>query len=83
MNQEQFSKWLDTLIEEKGIDLDERFEVQGDSGVNYMTLENVIEQMKVANAVEQMMIHNRLVRMDFYNQPIVPFLKHLAQAIAI
>jgi hypothetical protein len=83
MTREQFGKWLDTFIEEKGIDLEERFEIEGLSGTNFMTVGIVIDHMKVANAAEQMMIHDRLVRLDFQNQPIVPFLKHLAQAIAI
>ena len=78
-----FNTWLDTLIEEKGINLDEDFEVQGASGTNYMTLETVIEHMKIAPKHEQEQIRKVLVTLDFKNQPIVPFFKHLAQAIAI
>jgi hypothetical protein len=83
MNQQQFNEWLDTFLDEKGIDLEQEIEVEGDSGINYLTVGIVIEHMKVANSAEQMLLHDRFVRLDFYNQPIVPFIEHLAQAIAI
>lgn len=82
MNQQQFNEWLDTFIEEKGIDLEHDIQAQGPSGTNFMTVGTVIEHMKIANAAEQMLLHDRLVRLDFYNQPIMPFLEHLAGAIA-
>ncbi len=82
MKQEQFNNWLDIFIEEKGIDLEREIVVQGPSGMNYLTVGIVFEHMKAANAAEQMLLHDRLVRLDFYNQPIVPFLEHLANAIA-
>lgn len=82
MNQKQFNKWLDTFVEKKGIDIEQVVEVQGESGFNEIPLGVVIEHMKIANAAEQMLLYDRLVRLDFHNQPIVPFLEHLAQAIA-
>lgn len=82
MKPEEFSRWLDTFIEEKGIDTERVIEVQGPSGMNSIPVAVLIEHMHQANAAEQMLLHDRLVRLDFYNQPIMPFLEHLANAIA-
>ena len=79
-----FTKWLDTLIEEKGLDTDAPFQVEGASGVmNYMTLENVLEAIKSTSANEQAQIKTTLVKIDFVNGDMMHFFKHLAKAIAI
>ena len=78
-----FNQWIDTFIEEKEINLDHHFEVIGPSGTNFMTLETVVSHMKIAPKHEQEEIKKVIVRLDFGNQPIVPFFKHLAQAIAV
>jgi len=77
-----FNKWLDTFIDEKGINTDESFTVEGKSGTNFMTIETVIEAMKATSSAEQGRIKDMLVKLDFQNQKITPYLKHLAQAIA-
>jgi len=78
-----FSQWLDTLVQEKNINLEESFEVMGNSGLNFMDLHNVVAHMKIAPKSEQEAIKNTIVKLDFYNQPIVPYFKHLAQALAV
>lgn len=78
-----FAKWLDTFLEEKGIDLEQGFEVEGPSGVNYMTVETVVIAMKSANANEQNGIKTVFVRIDFANGDVLDFIKHLGKAIAI
>ena len=78
-----FSSWIDTLVEEKNIDLEEMFSVEGSSGTNFMDLHNVVAHMKIAPPKEQEAIKNTIVKLDFYNQPIVPYFKHLAQALAV
>lgn len=78
-----FDKWLDTFIEEKGIDPDHIFEVQGDSGFNIMPLAVVLDAMKQAPRQEQEAIKDKIVRLDFANAPILPFFEHLAGALAI
>ena len=79
-----FNNWLDTFISEKNINLDESFEVEGPNyGTNYMRIINVIHAIKETSCDEQSAIKNQLVKLDFYNQPIEPFIKHLAQAIAL
>ena len=79
----KFANWLDTLIEEKGIDLEQGFTVEGPSGENHMTYENVVFAIKGASANEQAGIKNMLVRIDFANGDIRHYFRHLAQAIAI
>lgn len=79
-----FNTWLDTFISEKNINLDEAFEVEGPNyGTNYMVIENVVDVIKETSSHEQSEIKNQLIKLDSYNQPIEPFLKHLAQAIAL
>lgn len=79
-----FNKWLDTFLEEKGIDLDESFTVQGETwGDNHMTYGVVVEHMKIAPKSEQNKIKDMLVKIDFKNGDVRHFLRHLAQAIAL
>jgi len=79
----KFANWLDTLIEEKGIDLEQGFSVEGPSGENHMAYQNVVDAIKGASANEQAGIKNMLVRIDFANGDIRHYFRHLAQAIAI
>lgn len=79
----KFANWLDTLIEEKGIDLEQGFSVEGPSGENHMAYQNVVDVIKGASANEQAGIKNMLVRIDFANGDIRHYFRHLAQAIAI
>ena len=75
-------RFLNTLIEEKGL-TETAIEVVGASGVNFMTVETVIENILVAPKSEQKAIKNMLVKIDFLNGDIMDFFKHLAKAIAI
>lgn len=78
-----FSRWLDTFLSEKGIDLEDRFTVHGPVwGENDMAYQNVVDVMKQAPAHEQAGIKNMLVRIDFKNGDVRHYLRHLAQAIA-
>ncbi len=78
-----FNKWLNVLIEEKGIDLEDSFTVEGPSGVNYMQYVHVVAAMQNAPIHEQMAIKSMLVKIDFRNGDIRHYLRHLAQAIAL
>lgn len=78
-----FNKWLDTFIEEKGIDLDDEFTVESPDGTpNYMSYGVVIDHMKIAPESEQKALKDVIVKLDFKNASITDFLKHLAQALA-
>ena len=83
MTRPTFNRWLDTFISEKGIDLEETFEVAGPSGPNHMAYEHVIEAVKSAPREEQDRIKTLIVHIDFRNGDVKHFFRHLAQAIAI
>ena len=78
-----FSNWLNTLIAEKGIDLEQGFEVEGASGTNHMSYGIVVAAIKGAPKHEQAGIKTTIVKIDFHNGDVRHFLRHLAQAIAI
>jgi len=78
-----FSKWIDTLIAEKGISTELYLEIEGPSGLNMMPLSYVIEAIKSAPKSEKDRIKKTLIMIDFKNGDITHFFKHLAQAIAI
>lgn len=78
-----FNTWIDTLNSEKGIDMHDRFDVDGPSGTNNMDYTTVVEAIKQAPKHERDGIKNMLVRIDFANGDITDYYRHLAQAIAI
>ena len=77
-----FPKWLDTFIDEKGIDTDRTFEVDGPSGVNFIPVACVIEAIKQTVGVEQNQIKSTIVKIDFMNGDVYHFFNHLAGAMA-
>lgn len=78
-----FTKWLETFITEKGIDLEQVLTVQGASGANHIPVGCVVEAIMAAPVREQNGIKDMIVRIDFRNGDVVPYFAHLAQAIAI
>ena len=78
----KFETWLDTLIEEKNIDIEETFDINDNNGVlNIMPYGCVIEAIKQATATEQANIKKTLVKIDFKNGDIRHFFRHLAGAM--
>lgn len=78
-----FAAWIDTFLQEKGTDLDQFLEVEGDSGLNMIPVGVVVEAIKDAATHEQVQIKNMLVKIDFVNGDHMDFIKHLAKAIAL
>ena len=78
-----FTKWLDTLIEEKELDTESTFDIEGPSGLNVIPLGVVVEHIKIATPQEQHKIKAVQVKIDFLNGDVMDFFAHLAQAIAI
>jgi len=81
-----FGKWLDILIEKRELDAERIFEVEGDSGTNFISLATVIGQVKIASRNERRKIRDILdilVKKDSCNALMVNLFKHLAGAIAI
>lgn len=79
----QFNTWIETLVSEKGIDTEQRFDVEGPSGTNNMDYRTVIDAIKQTSTEEKAKIKTMLVKIDFANGDIRHFFRHLAQAIAI
>lgn len=77
-----FNSWLDTFIEEKGIDLGQILEVKTDKNTQYFEVGNIIENIKATTPKEQEEIKNMIIKIDFYNGDVVDYFKHLAQALA-
>ena len=78
-----FAKWLDTFVEEKQLDLEQTFAVEGPEwGTNWIPLGVVVEAMKQTATSEQKMIRDTIVHIDFRNGDPMPFFKHLAKAMA-
>lgn len=78
-----FTKWLNTFIAEKGIDIEDSFTVKGPNGDNHMQYVHVIAAILGAPASEQAAIKSMIVRIDFRNGDVRHYFRHLAQAIAI
>ena len=78
-----FNKWFDTFIAEKGIDLEQVFTIEGPSGPNHMTYQNVVDVIKQAPPHEKVGIKDTLVMIDFRNGDVLDYFRHLAQAIAL
>lgn len=78
----RFEKWLDVFLSEKGIDLEHRFLVDGPSGENSIPVACLVDAIKAAPKHERDGIKGMMVRLDFVNAPILPYLAHLAKAIA-
>lgn len=78
----KFNKWLMTLIEEKGLDLETSIEVNHNGTVHMMTLGVVVEGCLATTAEEQAQIKKILVQIDFKNGDVMHFFKHLAAGMA-
>jgi len=82
-----FDKWLDTLLEEKGIDPESTIAFDGPSAksgtYNFMMLDVVVEALKNTSPAEQAAVKNMLVKIDFVNGDVVDYLRHLAGALVL
>lgn len=78
-----FNTWLDTFIDEKGLDTDATLEAEGPSGTNIIPLSILIDAIKGAPEKERQAIKHKIIGLDFVNAPVMPFFAHLARAIAI
>lgn len=79
----KFEKWIDTFIEEKGIDTEFAFDVVGPSGMdNMIPVGCVIEAIKNMPAVHAG-FKNKVVAIDFANGDVMDFFKHCAKGLAV
>jgi len=78
----KMKNWINTLIEEKGLNIHTTIDVEGKSGLNIIPLGVVVEHILIAPQHEQNQIKNTLVKIDFHNGDVMHFLTFLAKAIA-
>lgn len=79
-----FSTWLDTFVEEKGLDTEFVIKVTGETGLmNHIPLGILLDVIKEAPTREQLGIKAEIVRLDFLNADVMGYFEHLAKAIAI
>lgn len=76
-------KYLENLINEKDIDINSTFEIEGQTGINFITLEVVIEHILISTKQDQKAIKEMLIKIDFVDGDILDFFKSLAKAIAL
>ncbi len=81
-------RYLETLISEKAAsgaphDIDQGFVIDGPSGENHMTYQNVVDAILCTSPGEQIAIRHTLVQIDFNNGDVFAYFRHLAQAIAL
>lgn len=77
-----FDKWLDTFIEEKGIDIHNVVEVKTEQNTHFFEIGNIIENIKATTQEEQEQIKDMIVKIDFHNGDVVDYFTHLAKALA-
>lgn len=78
-----FNTWLDTFVEEKGLDPEHVFEKEGPEwGTNWIPLGVVLEYIGIASAAEQEKIKATLVMIDFKNGDVMHYFDYLAGALA-
>jgi hypothetical protein len=79
-----FIHWLRTFVQEKGLDREHVFEVEGPEwGTNFIPFEILLRAIENAPAREQEGIKTMLVRIDFANGDVMHYFKHLAGALAL
>lgn len=83
MTSATFNNWLETFLDEKGVDMEQILTVPGPSGDNHMPVSILVDAIKQAPLHEQAGIKNMIVRIDFVNRDVIRYFRHLAQAIAI
>ena len=79
----QFERWMETFIDEKGIDTEQTIEVEGPSGLNVIPVGSLVETIKAAPKRERDGIKTMLVKIDFHNASVLDYFRHLAQAVAV
>lgn len=73
-------KYLKTFFQEKNL-REQFWELQGKSGINFISNNIVIEHILVSPDHEQAQIIDVLRKIDFANGDVNDFLKHLAHAL--
>lgn len=77
----EFNQWLDTFVEEKGLDLDQTFTVTDGDLTHIFSLGAVIGDLKELGPSMKAQIKTTLVRIDFCNGDALHYFKYLANGL--
>lgn len=78
-----FTTWLDTFVDEKGLDREHIFTVEGPTwGDNLIPLQCVIDVAAQASPADQSKIEDTLVKIDILNGDPMHFFEYIAKGIA-
>lgn len=77
-----FNKWIDTFLEEKGIE-GNIFKVDHNDMVHYVEQDKLIEFIKTIPTEQKNQIKSTFVKIDFANGDCLHFLNHLANGYVI
>tara|TARA_R110000744_G_scaffold104220_1_gene199642 strand:+ start:5797 stop:6114 length:318 start_codon:yes stop_codon:yes gene_type:complete len=76
--------YLNTLISEKNLNIDQIIEVEGAQwGTNFIPLSSVVEFIDAQDANVQNKIKSNLIKIDFYNGDVMHFFTYIAKGMAI
>lgn len=73
-----FVDWLDTFVEEKGIDTDEEFIIEGKDNTHFVDVAQVLVWIKQASDMERREIKKTIVYLDFKNGDLLDYFRFLA-----
>lgn len=74
--------YLNTLLQEKGIDQETIIEVEGKSGMNFIPLAIVVDFISTAVPMVQEHAKNELTKIDFHNGDVMHYFKFIAGYLA-
>lgn len=78
-----FTAWLDTFVDEKGLDREHVFTVEGPLwGDNFIPLQCVLDMVAQACPSDQSKVKDTLVKIDVLNGDAMHFFAYLAKGIA-
>lgn len=76
-NKSSFRRWLETMIEEKGVDIYSEINIEGHYGLTYQSLVEFLED----TPKEHKKIKNTLILIDKKNGDILHYIKHLTNCM--
>ena len=81
-NRISFARWLDTYLNEKGIDPERVLITVSARGPNAIQIASLVDTMKRAPSPEQLAIRSLMAKMDVHDAPAIDYFRLLARAIA-
>lgn len=75
----EFNGWLDTFIDEKGVDKDHLFEIEQEGEVHFLEMGVLLDFIKKCPVNIRESIKTTIVKIDFKNGDIMHFFDYLAK----